>query len=187
MKIKLLKFKKVNSTNETAMELLSKKKTNATLILAEIQNKGKGTMGKKWISLKGNIFISIFFEITRNKINFKQFAILNALLIKKIIKDFTKIKVKVKWPNDLLFDNKKICGILQEVINLQKKKFIIIGIGINTNAYPKKTTLYATSLKNILKKDIDNKKLLNNLKRSYEIFLDKTKIFTFSELKEIYK
>ena len=102
MKIKLIKFKSVKSTNDIAIHLIKKKKTLPTLILSEKQTKGRGTMGKKWISQKGNLFMSIFFEINQKKINFRQFAILNALLLRKLVAKFISRDIKIKWPNDLL-------------------------------------------------------------------------------------
>ena len=69
-------------------------------------------MGKKWISKKGNLFLTIFFEINQKKINFKHFAFLNAYLFKNIISKKFSNQVRIKWPNDLLFKKKKICGIL---------------------------------------------------------------------------
>ena len=84
MKIKLLKFKKVKSTNEVAIKLIKKDLLKPTLIFSEQQTKGRGTMGKKWISSKGNLFLSILFNKFK-KINYKQFALLNAYLIKRIL------------------------------------------------------------------------------------------------------
>ena len=62
MKIKSLKFKSVNSTNDIAIDLIKRNKFKPTLISAKQQIKGRGTMGKKWVSKKGNLFISIFFR-----------------------------------------------------------------------------------------------------------------------------
>ena len=100
MKLRTINFKTVSSTNDEAIKLIKKSYSRPTLIKSKIQTKGKGTMGKKWISQKGNLFISIFFEIHPKKINFRQFAILNAFLIKNIIKNYTSKKVTIKWPND---------------------------------------------------------------------------------------
>ena len=63
MKIKLIKFKKVKSTNNIAIKLIKSNKINPAIISSEKQTKGRGTRGKKWISQKGNLFISIFFKI----------------------------------------------------------------------------------------------------------------------------
>ena len=61
MKIKLLRFKNVKSTNDLALKLTQKKNSRPTMIVSETQTHGRGTMGKKWISQKGNLFISIFY------------------------------------------------------------------------------------------------------------------------------
>ncbi len=60
MKIKLFKFKSVKSTNDVALRLIKKINLNHAIILAEKQTHGRGTMGKKWVSKKGNLFLSIF-------------------------------------------------------------------------------------------------------------------------------
>ena len=86
MKIKSLKFKSVNSTNDIALDLIKRNKFKPTLISAEQQIKGRGTMGKKWVSKKGNLYLTIYFEIDQKKINFKHYAVLNAHLLKYIIR-----------------------------------------------------------------------------------------------------
>tara|TARA_B100001063_G_scaffold161781_1_gene150983 strand:+ start:2017 stop:2583 length:567 start_codon:yes stop_codon:yes gene_type:complete len=181
MKIKLIKFKSVRSTNSTALRLIKNKYTKPTIISAVKQTKGRGTMGKKWISKKGNLFLTIFFEMEQTKINFKHFAILNAFLLKKIISKFSN-KIKIKWPNDLLFKKKKICGILQETVIKGKKIFLLVGIGINTNYDPDIKGFSSTSLKDITNKKIDNNKVLNMIKKKYEKFLTKAKSSTYSKL-----
>ena len=107
MKLRSLKFKSVRSTNDIALKLIKKKNIRPTIILSEKQTKGRGTMGKKWISKKGNLFLSIFFEMSKNKIDFKKFAIINAYLIKSILAKKFSNKIKIKWPNDLLFKKEK--------------------------------------------------------------------------------
>ena len=156
------------------------------MISSEIQTHGRGTMGKKWISKKGNLFISIFFEMNQKKLNFKDFAILNAYLLKSIIsKEFSK-KIIIKWPNDLIYNKKKICGILQEVVNYKDKKFLIVGIGLNTNFDPKNKGFSSTSLKKIMNKNIDNNKVLNKIKNIYEKFLTQAKSHSYLKIKNIY-
>ena len=184
MKIKLIKFKSVKSTNDIAIKLIRKEKVQPTLIFSEIQKKWRGTMGKKWISQKGNLFISIFFEIDQKRINFKQFAILNALLLRKLLSKFISKKIKIKWPNDLLYKKEKISGILQEVITYNQKNYLIVGIGVNTNIVPKNKSFSSTSLKNIIDRKIDNKKILKNIKNNYEKFLIEIKKLSYKKLKK---
>jgi len=187
MKINLKKFKKVKSTNDIAIKLIKRNISEPTLVLSEKQTKGRGTMGKKWISQKGNLFISIFFKINQMKINFRQFSILNALVLKKTISKSILKKIKIKWPNDLLYKNRKFSGILQEVISYNQQNYLIIGLGINTNMDPQNKSFPSTSLKNIVKKKIDNKKILKNIKKGYEKFLNEVKTNSFSELKKKYR
>ena len=187
MKLISLKFKSVKSTNDIAHKLIKKKKTRPTIILSEKQTKGRGTMGKKWISKKGNLFLTIFFDMNKKKVDFKKFAVLNAYLLKSILVKKFSSKIKIKWPNDLLFEGKKICGILQETVINAGKKFLIIGIGINTNLEPKNNSFLSTSLKHITKKNVDNKKLFIMIKKNYEKFLLKTNQNTFLELKKFTK
>ena len=187
MKLKLLRFNSVKSTNDIAIRLIKKKVKKPSLIFSKNQTKGRGTMGKKWISKKGNLFLSIFFEIKQKKINFKRFAILNAYLLKRIFSKQFSNKIKIKWPNDLLIKKKKICGILQEVLKNGKKNFLIIGIGINTNFNPITKQFNSISLKDITKKKINNKKLLENIKKEYENLLRRLKTYSFQKLKKMYK
>ena len=75
-------------------------------------------------------------------------------MISKIISK----KIKIKWPNDLLFNKLKFCGILQEVIKFDNFDFLIVGIGLNTNIVPSNKRFKSTCLKNISNKKIDNQK-----------------------------
>ena len=185
MKLKIIKFKKVQSTNDEAIKFLKNKRIKPSLIITLEQTRGRGTMGKKWISQKGNLFFSVFFKIDQTKINFKQFAILNAYLIKNILKKFTRSKINIKWPNDILLNSKKVCGILQEVLKIQEKTFLIVGIGVNTNFSPKIKNYESISLKK-KKKKISNRLVLKNIIIAYEKLIGEIEKKSFSELKKNY-
>ena len=187
MKIKIKKYKKVKSTNDVAMKLIKRNILEPTLITTEKQTNGRGRIGKKWISLKGNLFITLFFEFDQKKINFKQYAVLNALLLKKLISKIISKKIKIKWPNDLLFNKLKFCGILQEVIKFDNFDYLIVGIGLNTNTVPQNKSFKSTCLKNILNKKIDNQKILKKIVIAYEKFLGEKNKLSFSDLKMKYK
>ena len=187
MKIKIKNYKKVKSTNDVAMKLIKRNILEPTLITTEKQTNGRGRIGKKWISLKGNLFITLFFEFDNKKINFKQFAVLNAFLLKKVISNIISKKIKIKWPNDLLFNKLKFCGILQEVIKFNNFDYLIVGIGLNTNTIPQNKSFKSTCLKNILNKKIDNQKILKKIVIAYEKFLGEKNKLSFSDLKMKYK
>ncbi len=169
MKLNLIKFKKVKSTNEEAIKIIRSRKNKQGIIVSNLQTKGKGTMGKKWVSLKGNIFASVFFELKKNMPNYKEFSLINPLIIKRILTKYTSFQVKIKWPNDLLIKSRKVCGILQELIKIDDKSFLIIGIGINTLKSPNNVKLKAISLMECSHKKINNREILSNLKKNYEL------------------
>ena len=184
MKFKIIKFKSVQSTNNEAIKLINKNKNNPTLILTENQTRGRGTRGKKWISKKGNLFFSIYFEFNETRINFKQFAVLNALILRKILTKYVSKKINIKWPNDLLIEKKKVCGILQEVISYKEKQFLIVGLGINIESSPNLYNLKTTFLKKYTKKKLDKYKILKDIKTTYEkLFEDKNR-YLFLQLKK---
>ena len=131
MKFKIFRFKKVNSTNNTAIRIIKETDLDYGMIITEIQKKGRGQYGKKWICYKGNLFISFFFNLKNFAIYLKQLTKINCVLVKKLLSFYYKNKIIFKKPNDLLIDKKKICGILQETLIKHKKKYLIVGIGIN--------------------------------------------------------
>ena len=158
-------YKKVNSTNDLAIKKI---KTGITkgIIIAEYQKKGRGQHGKKWLSFKGNLFITIFFKIKEN-INIKKITILNCKIIKKILFKYIKKKISIKAPNDILINKKKICGILQEIKFNNESKFIVIGIGINLIKNPEIKN-YPTT--NILKETgfkVKKYDLVKNIEKNY--------------------
>ena len=168
MKLKIVKFKNIKSTNDEAIKLIRSDQLLLGLVSSKTQIKGRGTMGKKWISHKGNIFISIFFKVNLIKIKIENYLIINAKIIQKILQKYTKKVIKIKKPNDLLIEKKKICGILQEVIEHKKKKYLITGIGINTEILPSNKDFKSTSLKIYSNKDINNKIIIDKIKNSYD-------------------
>ena len=169
MKLNLIKFKRVKSTNDEAIKIIRSKKNKQGIVISNLQTKGKGTMGKKWVSQRGNFFASIFFELKKNMPKTNEFSIINPLIIKKTISEYSRFKVKIKWPNDLLIKSRKVCGILQELIKFDKKNFLIIGIGINTLKSPNNKKFKSISLRECSDKVINNYQILKNLKKNYEL------------------
>ena len=187
MKIDIKKYKIVKSTNDIALKLIKQNNSRPTAIITERQTNGRGRIGKKWISKKGNLFFSFFFRFNPRKINFKQFAILNAYLLKQVITKLISKKIKIKWPNDLLFNEHKFCGILQEVVKFNDFDYLIVGIGLNTNTAVQNKSFKSTCLKNILNKKVNNHKVLKNIIIAYGKFLKEKNQLSYSDLKKRYK
>ena len=172
MRFEIFRFPSVSSTNDVAISLIKKEKKILGCVYAETQTKGRGTYGKKWISNKGNLFISIFFHLKENYPPFNEFSVISPLIVSETIKHFCKDKtVSLKFPNDVFLNGKKICGILQETITFNKKKFLIIGIGMNVVSNPKIIDLYeATNILFETKKKINIKTIIDLIIISYEKF-----------------
>ena len=167
MKLKKFFFKKVKSTNNTAMRLIRSGIKNG-IISSEIQTKGKGQRGNNWISRKGNLFLTIFFQVDK-KLSLKKITNINLHIIKKIIKNLVKAKIYIKLPNDILLNKKKVCGILQEIVFRNNLKYLIVGIGINLINSPEFKNYPTTYLNKYSKKKINKIKLINEIKSIFEI------------------
>ena len=173
MKFKIFKFKKVNSTNNTAIRIIKNTNHKFGMIVSDTQSNGRGQYGKKWVSYKGNLFVSFFLNLENLNIKLKQITKINCLLIKKLLSIYYKKKIVFKKPNDLLIDKKKICGILQETLVKLDKKFLIIGIGINLIKNPNIKNYPTTNLYDLTKKKLSKSKIENELKKIFELKINK--------------
>ena len=173
MKLKQFNFKKVKSTNQTAIRLIKSSKNEFGLIVSEAQSKGKGQYGRKWISYKGNIFLSFFYKLENINLSLSSLTKINCFLVKDVISKYYKKKITFKLPNDLLINKKKICGILQEKIEKSKKQYLIVGIGFNLIKSPNIPNYPTTNLLKITNQKINKKKFVKELKITFEKFLSK--------------
>ena len=172
MKFEVFKFESVTSTNDVAINLIKEEQKEIGCVYADIQTKGRGTHGRKWVSDKGNFFGSIFFPLKNNYPPFNEFSIINSIIISGVIKHFCKNgNINLKFPNDVLVNGKKICGILQELIIANNKNFLIIGIGVNIVSSPNINNKYqATNILFQTKKIPKIKEIIDLIITSYEKF-----------------
>ena len=114
---------------------------------------------------------------------FNDFSIINSLIVSKVIKNYCKkSRISLKFPNDIFVNKKKICGILQETITLRRKKFLIIGIGLNILSNPKLNDRYkATNIFAESRKKPNNIEVLKKIVFSYENFFKDLKNYNFGE------
>ena len=176
MIIKNFHYKIINSTNDTAINLIKQKNLKAGLVVADRQKKGKGQRGKRWISYKGNLFVSIFFSLEKINLTLEQLTKINCKLIINLISKYYKKRINIKMPNDILINKKKICGILQESIEKNNIKYLIVGIGLNLIRNPKISSYPTTNLYDLTKKKICIGKVIKDLKYIYKIFLKSQKV-----------
>ena len=102
MKFKIFRFNKVKSTNNTAIRIIKNYNYDFGMILCDLQVNGRGQYGKKWVSYKGNLFVSFFYNLKNFKISFNKLTKINCLMVKKCISEYYKKKIYFKKPNDLL-------------------------------------------------------------------------------------
>ena len=108
MKFKIFRFKKVESTNNSAIRIIRNSNIDYGMIIADKQTSGRGQYGKKWISYNGNLFVSFFYQLNNLSVSAQKITKINCLLVKKLISIYYKKKIIFKKPNDLLINKKKI-------------------------------------------------------------------------------
>ena len=173
MKFKIFRFKKVKSTNNSAIRIIKNSNIDYGMVIANKQKSGKGQYGKKWISYNGNLFISFFYKFDQLTVSLNQITKINCLLVKKLLSIYYKKKIVFKKPNDLLINKKKICGILQEKISKLNKMYLIVGIGINLIKNPNLKNYPTTNLSELLNKKVSKNKIEKQIKKIFEAKLNK--------------
>tara|TARA_Y100000992_G_C21232867_1_gene476394 strand:- start:144 stop:674 length:531 start_codon:yes stop_codon:yes gene_type:complete len=173
MRFKIFRFKKVESTNNSAIRIIRNSNIDYGMIIADKQKSGRGQYGKKWISYNGNLFVSFFYELDNLTLSLKEITKINCLLVKKLLSIYYKKKIIFKKPNDLIINKKKISGILQEKISKLNKKYLIVGVGINLIKNPDLKDYPTTNLSELLKKKVSKNKIERQIKKIFEIKLSK--------------
>jgi len=129
----------IDSTNTFAMELAEKGSLHGTVVISNSQLKGKGRLGRTWVSPpKANIYMSVILRPEIEPEDATLLTIMAAVACAQAIRNITGLKVKIKWPNDLMVSDKKLGGILTEMkSDPDRIIFAVIGIGINVNIRPR--------------------------------------------------
>jgi BirA family biotin operon repressor/biotin-[acetyl-CoA-carboxylase] ligase len=146
-------YEKVGSTNTVASNL-AEEVAEGTVIIADTQEKGRGRLGRVWVSPPGeNIYMSIILQPQIETKDATLITIMAAVASANALRKITGLNISIKWPNDLMCHERKIGGILTELKTDQKGiLFSVIGIGINVNtdidAFPEDVREIATSVKN---------------------------------------
>ncbi|MCJ7444220.1 MAG: biotin--[acetyl-CoA-carboxylase] ligase [Methanotrichaceae archaeon] len=139
---------------------------DGTVVLAETQTNGRGRLSRLWISPPGGIWMSLVLKPRIPLSNFFRINMAVSTAISRVFFDLYGLKASIKWPNDLLINERKICGILTEVsAEMDKLDYAVVGIGINANVnvsgFPDQWM--ATSLSCELGHDIPRKDLIRKL------------------------
>lgn len=133
------RFREIASTNDVLKQLAEQCAPEGTAVVAQTQTHGRGRMGRTWISPKGNLYISLLLRPSFSTKDNLKLTLLSACAAADAIQTTTALTPTLKWPNDILLNKKKVCGILCEgAFTKNTMQYLIVGIGINANADPRK-------------------------------------------------
>ena len=148
----LVHMEEVASTNAEAKKLAREGCPEGTVIIAEAQNGGKGRLGRTWFSpWSRGLWFSLVLRPPVNLIDTPQITMVAAVSVATAIREYTGVAAGIKWPNDILVDGKKVCGILVELnAEMDRVNFMVAGVGLNVNIkkdeFPPELAAMATSL-----------------------------------------
>lgn len=177
LKPKVLRFESLPSTNTELAQRASEGAAEGLAIVADEQTAGRGRLQRTWSSPKGaGLYCSILLRPTIPQNYWPLITFMAALAVGDALREAVGVQTDIKWPNDLLSGERKICGILAESIDTPLGRAVILGIGINLteNAYPPELANVATSISEAMGQPPDREQilaaLLDALSRWYSRF-----------------
>jgi len=166
----------VDSTNNYGKKMAENDFTDGTVIIAEEQTSGRGRLGRHWISPKGKgIWMTIMLKPDIKPDQASQITLIAAMAVLKGIKAICDMDTMIKWPNDIVLNGKKICGILTEMSGeIERINYLCVGIGINVNSeesdFTDKAIDIATSIKIAKGVKVERKKLIARILDYFESY-----------------
>ncbi len=163
-------FESIASTMDVAFQLGVEEAAEGTVVCAESQTKGRGRLRRDWASPKyKGIYMSIILRPQLVPADAAKLTLLSAVAVCEAIRKLCPIDAKIKWPNDVLVNNKKIAGILTELsAEMDCVRFVVIGIGVNVNTSASQLPASATSIKNETGKKCSRVLIVQEILRSLE-------------------
>ncbi|MDK2808708.1 MAG: BirA family transcriptional regulator [Clostridiales bacterium] len=167
----------VDSTNTVAKRLAEEVASDGLLVTSDLQTGGKGRRGRSWDSKKGSgIFMSLILKPELEPMYASMLTLVAALCVAKGILELTGLSAQIKWPNDIVVNKKKVCGILTEMnAELDFIHYVIIGIGINVNTkeFPDEISHMATSLYLETRKELNRSALICLVMEQMEVYYER--------------
>jgi BirA family biotin operon repressor/biotin-[acetyl-CoA-carboxylase] ligase len=177
---RIVHYFRTDSTNDVALHLATQGAAHGTVVLAEEQTAGRGRLGRSWYSEKSSgIYTSIILRPPLAPAAAPVLTLLAGVATQQAVSSTTGLPVDIRWPNDLLLNGKKVCGILTEMsAELDRLHAVVLGIGLNVNhrEMPPELKEIATSLRMEGRKSYSRAQilvaLLKELERKYRLLLD---------------
>lgn len=178
---RIYRYTTIDSTNEEAKRIAVREQDfHGSLVVTENQTGGKGRRGRSWLSPAGTTIAMSFLlkpEIAPD--NASMLTLVTALAVNRAIRELTDLPALIKWPNDIVVNKRKVCGILTEMsVDRTGIQYVVVGIGINVNQteFPKELLASATSLRKESGAPVDREKLVKKIIEYfwhfYEIFIE---------------
>ena len=173
----ILHFDDIDSTNIKAKELAQMNIEDGSIIIAEKQTLGNGRFNRKWVSPLGGLWFSLVLRPTIPPTEAPKITQIAAASIYKTLSDLN-IMSTIKWPNDILLNDKKLCGILAEMkCDMDSVHYLVLGIGMNINIdesdFDENIKSIATSLKIEFNKEFERGEILSKFLNHFEILYNK--------------
>jgi BirA family biotin operon repressor/biotin-[acetyl-CoA-carboxylase] ligase len=162
---KIYQFETIDSTNLFAKKLIRDGIGEGAVVVADVQLRGRGRKNRTWSSPIGGLWFSVILYPNITPEKGMMVTMSASIAVSQAIKEVTNLNSEIKWPNDILIDGKKVCGIITEIdTDSDKINYMLVGIGINVNNEIEDTLQnIAISLKQKSYKNISKAKLLHSI------------------------
>lgn len=165
-------LQQVDSTNNYVKQLALDGAVEGTIVIAEQQTGGRGRLGRHWVSSpRTSIYMSMLLRPPIHPNEAAKITEITAAAVSNAITNVTGLEAGIKWPNDIILDNKKVCGILTEMsAELNNISYVIVGIGVNVNidGFSEEISNIATSIKRVLGVEVSRKDIVINIVKEFE-------------------
>lgn len=167
------RYELLDSTNQEARRIAAKGEYGPLWVIAESQTEGRGRRGHNWISYPGNLFASLLVELESPFETCGQLSFVAALAVSDVVAEYvSSVEVSVKWPNDVLLNQRKVAGVLLETVSSGAASLIIIGCGVNLAHYPRDTDFSATALTEIVEEPPSPEEALTHLVAAWDTWYE---------------
>ena len=174
MKYVVLYMQTCTSSQDVAEQLAYHGAHEGTLVICESMSKGRGRLGRYWHAPKGGLWFTLILRPPFIR-SLHLLSFIAGLSVLKAIKDILDINAKLKWPNDVLIDNKKVSGILIEAkAEADRILYVLVGVGVNVNNdIPKDLAHAAVSLHDIIGSNVPRVTLLRSILKNIDLLYSK--------------
>lgn len=189
----IVHFKEISSTNLIAKELAAQGAPEGTLIIAEKQTNGRGRRGRNWFSPSGDgIYVSLILRPAVSPGEAPGITLMSAVAVAEALLSLVDMEVRIKWPNDILVNGRKIAGILTEIsTEMDAIDYIVVGLGLNVNmpfeSFPEEIREKATSILMVTGKRFSRIRLIQAYLRWYEKYYGMYKSGDFDSIMKRWK